>query len=145
MTSDLFKPPAFGPPYVSRMTSPRPQLSAIGFVADDLPRLVAFYRRLGLDLPEQAEGHVEVRVGSFRVMFDDAAVIRSFDPDRDPQQRHALAFECKSAADVDALVAELDAEGHHVHLSPFDAPWGQRYAILLDPEGNPVDVFAALS
>ena len=34
--------------------------------------------------------------------------------------------------------------GHRSHLAPFDAFWGQRYATLLDPDGNPVDLFAPL-
>lgn len=28
---------------------------------------------------------------------------------------------------------------------PFDAPWGQRYATVLDPDGNGVDLFAPLA
>jgi uncharacterized glyoxalase superfamily protein PhnB len=28
--------------------------------------------------------------------------------------------------------------------SPFDAFWGQRYATVLDPDGNTVDLFAPL-
>ena len=31
--------------------------------------------------------------------------------------------------------------GHH---EPWDAFWGQRYATVLDPDGNSVDLFAAL-
>ena len=27
---------------------------------------------------------------------------------------------------------------------PFDAFWGQRYATVHDPDGNPVDLFAPL-
>jgi uncharacterized glyoxalase superfamily protein PhnB len=29
-------------------------------------------------------------------------------------------------------------------LAPWDAFWGQRYATVLDPDGNSVDLFAAL-
>ena len=31
------------------------------------------------------------------------------------------------------------------HLEPMDAFWGQRYATVLDPDGNSVDLFAELS
>ena len=27
---------------------------------------------------------------------------------------------------------------------PWDAVWGQRYAVVHDPDGNPVDLYAAL-
>ncbi len=38
----------------------------------------------------------------------------------------------------------LVADGYENHLDPFDAFWGQRYASVRDPDGNAVDLFAAL-
>ena len=38
----------------------------------------------------------------------------------------------------------LVAAGHRSHRAPWDAFWGQRYATVLDPDGNAVDLFAAL-
>jgi uncharacterized glyoxalase superfamily protein PhnB len=38
----------------------------------------------------------------------------------------------------------LSQAGHSVALAPFDAPWGQRYATVLDPDGTSVDLFASL-
>jgi uncharacterized glyoxalase superfamily protein PhnB len=29
-------------------------------------------------------------------------------------------------------------------MSPWDAFWGMRYAVVKDPDGNAVDLFAAL-
>ena len=46
---------------------------------------------------------------------------------------------------MDALHAELVAAGHESELAPFDAFWGQRYAVVLDPDGNGVDLFAPLA
>jgi uncharacterized glyoxalase superfamily protein PhnB len=37
------------------------------------------------------------------------------------------------------------AAGYHSELEPFDAFWGQRYATVLDPDGNGVDLFAPLA
>ena len=43
------------------------------------------------------------------------------------------------------LKEEVDDDAGHVgHLDPWDAVWGQRYATLHDPDGNSVDLFAAL-
>jgi uncharacterized glyoxalase superfamily protein PhnB len=36
------------------------------------------------------------------------------------------------------------AAGHHGKTAPWDAFWGQRYATVLDPDGNQVDLFAPL-
>jgi len=74
--------------------------------------------------------------------------IRSFDPDWAPPtggHRIALAFRCADPAGVDAAYAEVTAAGHPGHLAPFDAFWGQRYATVVDPDGNHVDLFAPLT
>ena len=58
--------------------------SAIGLVASDLPRTLAFYRAIGLDIPAEAdaEPHVEVALpGGFRILFDPESTITSFDPE----------------------------------------------------------------
>jgi uncharacterized glyoxalase superfamily protein PhnB len=40
------------------------------------------------------------------------------------------------------MFERLTAAGYPGSLSPYDAPWGQRYATVLDPDGNIVDLFA---
>jgi uncharacterized glyoxalase superfamily protein PhnB len=124
---------------------------AIGIVATDLPRTLSFYRALGLDIPADADDapHVDVALpGGMRLMFDPVATLQSFDPDWSPPSgsaRTALAFECDSPATVDAQYQKMIDAGFDGHLAPWDAVWGQRYASLHDPEGNGVDLFAALS
>lgn len=58
--------------------------------------------------------------------------------------RFALAFEYDSPAAVNAAYDDLVHSGYEGHLPPWDAPWGQRYAIVKDPDGNAVDLFSAL-
>ncbi|MCG7286687.1 VOC family protein [Cellulomonas sp. ACRRI] len=125
-----------------------PQLDMIGLVASDLPRTLAFYRALGLDLPASAdaEPHVEVTLpGGLRLAWDTVDVIRSFDPGWAPPtggHRAALAFRCADAAEVDAVYARMVDAGFAGHLAPWDAVRGQRYAVLHDPDGTAVDLFA---
>ncbi|GAB3146988.1 hypothetical protein GCM10027058_05220 [Microbacterium neimengense] len=45
---------------------------------------------------------------------------------------------------MDAVFARLVGIGYAGHVAPWDAPWGQRYATLLDPDGNSIDLYAAL-
>ncbi len=124
-----------------------PRFEAIGIVVSDLARSVAFYRELGLDLPE-GEGHIETTLeGGLRFMLDSEEVVRSFDPEWQPPDkghRIAIAFRCDSATDVDALYEKLLGMGGSAHKAPFDAPWGHRYAQVEDPDGNVVDLFADL-
>jgi catechol 2,3-dioxygenase-like lactoylglutathione lyase family enzyme len=125
------------------------KLDLVGIVARDLGASLAFYRRLGLDIPDSAEdeAHVEATTPSgLRVAWDTADLIRQIDPGwTEPSGGHriALAFLCPSPADVDAKYGELAALGHG-HKAPWDAFWGQRYASLKDPDGNQVDLFAPL-
>jgi catechol 2,3-dioxygenase-like lactoylglutathione lyase family enzyme len=126
------------------------KLDAIGIVAADLARSLSFYRDLGLPVPDGAENehHVEVPLGGgMRLMFDTEDVVRSFHPSWSPAVgagRIGLAVSLPDAAAVDAMYAKLTAAGHHGELKPFDAPWGQRYASINDPDGNGVDLYAPL-
>lgn len=125
-----------------------PTLDAIGFVVDDLDATLGFYRALGVDIPEQEGGHVEATLPSgIRLMWDTRDVILSFDASWTPPSgghRAALAFSCADAEEVDSVYAAMIAAGYTGHLAPWDAFWGQRYATLHDPDGNPVDLYAQL-
>lgn len=124
------------------------QLDLIGMAVADMPAALAFYRLLGLDIPPEAdgEGHVEVVLrGGIRLAWDTEEVIRSFEPDwQRPTGGPAMgiAFLCDSPAEVDARYVEVVAAGYRSHREPWDAFWGQRYAQVLDPDGNVVDLFA---
>ncbi|NBM20167.1 VOC family protein [Streptomyces sp. GC420] len=123
----------------------------IGLIVSDMAASLAFYRRLGLDIPAGAEEqpHVETTLpGGLRIAWDTEETIRSFhtgwEPARAGGGRIGLAFRCADAGAVDRLYEELVAAGHHGELKPWDAFWGQRYAVVRDPDGNGVDLFAPL-
>ena len=122
-----------------------PQLDLVGIAVADIGRSRAFYARLGLEFPE-GDDHVEATVGGMRVALDSEAVMRSFDPSWEAggRGRIGLAFLCDSPDEVDRLHTELAEAGGGSHLEPFDAFWGQRYAVVRDPDGNHVDLFAPL-
>ena len=125
------------------------RLTVIGLIVADMAATLAFYRRLGLDVPTgaDAEAHVEVEAAGLRLAFDTEEVIRSFDPQyRRPEgrQRVSLAFDCGSPDAVDAAFADLTGAGYEPALPPWDAAWGMRYAVVHDPDGTPVDLFASL-
>jgi uncharacterized glyoxalase superfamily protein PhnB len=47
--------------------------------------------------------------------------------------------------DVDAVHARVVRAGFRSKKDPWDAFWGQRYAQLIDPDDNVVDLFAQLA
>ncbi|MGW5448899.1 VOC family protein [Streptomyces asiaticus] len=126
------------------------RFDAIGLVVADMAASLAFYRRLGLDIPADADTqpHVEAALpGGARLMWDTVATVRSFDPEWTPpsgSHQVGLAFACDSPADVDKTYQDLVGAGVRGKLEPWDAPWGQRYATVLDPDNNGIDLFAPL-
>ncbi|MBM7088537.1 VOC family protein [Streptomyces sp. NPDC012461] len=126
------------------------RFDAIGLVVSDMAASVAFYRRLGFAFPEGAaeQGHAEAELpGGLRLLLDTEEVVRSFHPGYEAPARGgraSLALRCDGPGEVDALYGELVAEGHHGELKPWDAVWGQRYAVVQDPDGNGIDLFAPL-
>ena len=132
------------------------KLDAISIITADMPTAVQFYSALGLDLVDGGADapHTEFSSGSLRLLLDTEAVILSIDPKWTwPTGGHkmSLAFDCSTAEAVDATFAQLTSGGTGadpvagvVH-EPWDAFWGQRYAVVSDPDDNTIDLFAALT
>ncbi|PZF98091.1 VOC family protein [Micromonospora deserti] len=127
-----------------------PRFDLIGMTTTDMARTLDFYRRLGVAFPPGAESepHVEVTLpGGVRLAWDTVDTVRSFDPGWSPPSgspRVNLAFRCADPTEVDRRYAALTDAGFHGHRTPWDADWGQRYAVLHDPDGTGVDLFAPL-
>jgi catechol 2,3-dioxygenase-like lactoylglutathione lyase family enzyme len=127
-----------------------PRFDLVGIVVADMAASLSFYRQLGLEIPPDSDGepHVEATLPSgVRFAWDLREVITSFDTGWKPPVDGpglTLDFACDSPADVDATFASLVASGAGAHHEPWDAFWGQRYATVTDPDGNHIDLFAAL-
>ena len=126
------------------------RFDAIGLIVEDMASSLAFYRLLGFKFAVGAddESHVEaVLPGGIRIMWDTIELVRSFSTWEAPAGGHriGLAFLCDQPDEVDDLHRKLVAAGHRSQQDPFDAFWGQRYATVLDPDGNPTDLFARLA
>jgi uncharacterized glyoxalase superfamily protein PhnB len=126
-----------------------PELNAIGIVVSEMAASIRFYRLLGLDVPETPdEDHVDAFLpNGVRFMLDSEEVMRSFRADwsRQTGNQLAIALECGSPSEVDEVYARVTAEGFRGEKEPWDAFWGQRYALLVDPDGVEVALYAALA
>ena len=130
------------------------KLDAISIVTSSMPSAVQFYTALGLDLvdggPEAP--HTEFSTGTLRLLLDTEEVMLSIDPEWTwPTGGHkmSLAFDCSTAEAVDKAFSQLTRGGEQSAVAgivhePWDAFWGQRYAVISDPDGNTVDLFASL-
>jgi catechol 2,3-dioxygenase-like lactoylglutathione lyase family enzyme len=120
----------------------------IGLVVADIPRSLAFYRLLGLEVadPKKDEPYVEVKAHGYRISWNSVEMVKKLEPGWVPPMGHRmeLAFHCDTPAEVDATYKKVTQAGHGGHKEPWDAFWGQRYAVVVDPDGNHISLFAPL-
>ncbi|QYR19677.1 VOC family protein [Paenibacillus sp. sptzw28] len=122
------------------------KLDMIGIIVKDMKRSLDFYRILGLEIPESANDdiHVEAQQSGFRLAFDTQETIKDVYGSWDEPVGHRieLAFLCESREAVDELFRKITENGYNGHREPWDAFWGQRYAIVQDADGNLISLFA---
>ena len=104
----------------------------------------AFYRALGLPLEPERHGdgplHFAASVGGAHVAVFEATVDRPACPAA-PKGADTCSFAGFTVSSVEACVAAARALGAPVLEEPVRRSWGVR-AILEDPDGRPVEVFA---
>lgn len=135
------------------MADERPVLHQINLVARDFDATLAFYRRLGVEVPDGSavpDGvrHAEVTMANGVVLaFDNHGLARLYNAAwRKPggSSRALLGFSVASREAVDRIYAELIAAGHAGRQPPYDTFWGARCAVVADPDGNDVGIMSPL-
>jgi uncharacterized glyoxalase superfamily protein PhnB len=128
---------------------PAMKLDAVTVTSGDLAATAKFYELLGFRFPAfPADAkHLEpiTAEGEVRLMIDDRGLMTSITgKEPTPSSHSSFAIKCGAPAEVDAAVANIRAAGFAIVKEPWDAFWGQRYAIVSDPDGYMVDLFAPL-
>jgi predicted lactoylglutathione lyase len=113
---------------------------------EDLPRSLAFYRRLGVAFPPDAEERTDVQVplGDNHQLVLTTTFVRN-DPDRQPPSggsRIVLEFFVDGYAEVDAKYVELTAAGYRGRREPWLTSFDAYMCMVDDPDGNTVLVTA---
>ena len=134
------------------MSDSKPIVEGINLIARDVEATVAFYRRLGADIPESAiwrsdsgAHHVTVQMpNGFSLEFDSEALAAvycgGFSPETAGAGRTMIGFSVESREAVDATHGDLLAAGYRSLQEPWDAFWGARAAVVADPDGNAVGI-----
>ncbi|HEX6443658.1 MAG TPA: VOC family protein [Streptosporangiales bacterium] len=124
----------------------------VNVVVSDLGRSRDFYRRLGFTFrdrsrpgAETVEAWVSTGAGVTLVLHSPefAAWWDSSTPGP-VAGGSEIDLELDSASRLDAVVADLSASGATVAKPPVDMPWGQRFAVVLDPDGYRIGLKAPL-
>lgn len=127
----------------------------VNLLVADMAAAVDFYRLLELDVPEPFEWpagsgaqHVEIHSdGDCHLALDNhphAEIWNNrFNPDRG-EGNAVVGLLVDARDDVDRLYCVVKDAGHPVGQEPYDAFWGSRYAIVIDPDGNQVGLKSSI-
>ncbi|MGH3375494.1 MAG: VOC family protein [Actinoallomurus sp.] len=124
----------------------------VNVVVSDLDRSRDFYRRLGFTFRDRRRPGVKTVEAWVSTGADVTLVLHSpeFASWWDSSTPGPVAggpeidLELDSANQLDAVVAELSTAGAAVAKPPVDMPWGQRFAVVLDPDGYRIGLKAPL-
>ncbi len=123
----------------------------INLIVRNMDASLAFYRRIGVDIPETAiwktpSGihHMSLKsTGSFDFAFDSHKLARAYNQGFAAERGKVLiGFRLPSREAVDATYADLITHEHQGLQPPYDVFWGARFAIVEDPDGNPVGLMS---
>ncbi|MBA2381372.1 MAG: VOC family protein [Chloroflexi bacterium] len=124
----------------------RPRFTMVVVLIEDLPRSLAFYRRLGVEFPPGADGRTDIQVpiGDEHQMVLTTQFARN-DPDREPPSggsRIILEFFVDGRDAVDAKFLELTDAGYRGRRPPWLTSFDAYMCMVDDPDGNTVLVTA---
>jgi uncharacterized glyoxalase superfamily protein PhnB len=138
----------------------KPTLNQLNIVSGDPAASVAFYRRLGVEIPDEGiwrtpsgihhvnsaehtiagRGSLELDSMAFAQLWNPAWHGRS-----DLRGRIVIGFHVPTRDTVDDIFRDMTGAGHRGLREPHDAFWGARYAILEDPDGIAVGLMSPVS
>lgn len=104
-------------------------ISAVTLATHDMARAVRFYRELGFEMLYGGEA------ASFTSFRAGAGYLNLIAQPRDRSWSwwgRVIFYD----PELDALHARLVAAGYHPSTAPSDAPWGERFFHITDPDGH---------
>ena len=131
-----------------------PILDQLNLVVHDMEKSIAFYRLIGLDLPDSAiwrtqtgAHHVVMRMpDGFELALDSHALAEVYNagwrPTSTTGSRTVMSFRLQDATAVDDTYQRMTDAGHDGAQPPYYTFWGSRYAIVVDPDGNHVGLMS---
>jgi catechol 2,3-dioxygenase-like lactoylglutathione lyase family enzyme len=138
----------------------KPTLDQINLVCGDLDASIAFYRRLGVEIPDARVWRTTT--GGHHASAADQSADQAIDFDLDSaafaqcwntgwkgrtdlRGRVVVGFGMPTRGDVDDVFHDMIGAGYRGLQEPHDAFWGARYAIIEDPDGIAVGVMSPVS
>jgi predicted lactoylglutathione lyase len=116
----------------------------VNLVVSDIGRSVAFYRALGLAFGDPTGPHAAWAGPGMRLELDEAPFAALWDAGSPgPVAGGAvLSLAVARREEVDDLWERMTGSGARSSQRPYDAFWGARFAILLDPDGHRIGIMS---
>ena len=132
------------------MARQRPLLNQVDIIVKDMDAAVAFYRRLGIEVPDATppwdQLHREtVTAGDIVLHLDHVDHTLEWNrgwPGSAGSGACVIGFGFGSRDEVDRVYADLIEAGYRGQQEPWDAFWGARYAVIQDPDGNAIGMMS---
>lgn len=129
------------------MPDQQPAFNLVSIVVTNMEATVAFYRRLGLEIPDADPAWDDVHRSAkmpdgIGLDIDTAGFASKWDQGWPGGSGVVLGFSAPSRDAVDKMYADLTAAGYRGQQPPWDAFWGSRYAVVEDPDGNAVGLMS---
>lgn len=116
--------------------------ASIRIVTDDLEGLVAFYEQLtGQRADRPAPVFAQFAGEGATLAIASTATVAMLGGALTPGANRSVAIEFE-VADVDGAFSALGVDPEDVVLAPTTMPWGNRSALVRDPDGNVVNLFS---
>jgi uncharacterized glyoxalase superfamily protein PhnB len=138
----------------------RPVFNQLNIVSGDTAASVAFYRRLGVAIPEPRIWRTDTGIHHVSAQVPDASESPQLDLDSaffarvwnegwrerpDLGGRVVVGFGVGARENVDRLHDDMTLAGYRSLQAPYDAFWGARYAVIEDPDGIAVGLMSDVS
>ena len=125
------------------------ELYMVGVIVEDMPRAAQFYRRLGVDVPQEhgERGARRDRDERAEVLPQHQASERQVGPRQNRGvggYRTVLEFYLETPAVLDAKYEELTGHGYVGHCAPYNVTPKLRFAMVDDPDGNTILLSASV-
>lgn len=119
----------------------------IGIFVADLKAMVAFYRDvLGMEIAWDGKGpyaefhHEGIRFSMYERKELPGLLGQPVEFPRGINGTFELALDFPRSADVDVAYLRALSQGARAVYTPRDEPWGMRSSMILDPDGNLIEL-----
>ncbi len=130
-----------------------PVLNQLNLVVKNMAASIAFYRLLGIAIEPaahpgwRAHHATAIMPNGMRLELDSELFAKQWNAGWQTARAGAngvIFFYVGTRNEVDRLYVEIMHAGYESQQYPLDAFWGARYAIVLDPDKNPVGIMSPI-